>query len=133
MGPPLWRLNQLVGGVGADSRVLTPGSRATPCRLAYLSASWIKRGVAVHTLRPRQSCVPQGFMSESPSTPILKLLRRLDESSPNFHDLLSNVLYGEEYQGCVSNLHAADVKWLVEYLDRVRRCIILPRPPLEQA
>ena len=73
-------------------------------------------------------------MVESSSTSVLRRLCCLDWSSPDFHDQLSNELYGKEYQELALNLETADVKWLVEYLDKVRRRIIIPRPqPLELA
>jgi len=61
----------------------------------------------------------------------LQGLRHLNRSSPDFHDKLSNVLYGEEYQRCVQNLQADDLVWLVDYLDKVRRRATLPRSPLK--
>ncbi|KAF9643194.1 hypothetical protein BDM02DRAFT_3151818 [Thelephora ganbajun] len=54
----------------------------------------------------------------SPSSPALQRLHHLDASSPNFHDKLHNVLYGEEYANCVPNLKVDDLVWLVEYLDK---------------
>ena len=66
----------------------------------------------------------------SPNTPALQLLHSLDRSSSKFHDQLGNILYGEEYQRCASNLQGDDLVWLVDYLDEVRRRISLPRFPL---
>ena len=66
----------------------------------------------------------------SPSPPALQLLRHLDRSSPKFHDQLSNIVHGGEYQGCVSNLQGDDLVWLVDYLDEVRRRVALPHFPL---
>ena len=58
--------------------------------------------------------------------PALQQLHRLDRSSSGFHDQLSSVLYGEEYQKCVQNLQCDDLVWLVEYLDKVRRRAAFP-------
>ena len=69
----------------------------------------------------------------SPNPPALQQLRRLDKSSSEFHDQLSNVLYGEEYQQCVPNIQGDDLVWLVDYLDKVRRRAALPRFPLKPA
>ena len=55
-------------------------------------------------------------------------LRRLDNSSPGFHDHLSHVLYGEEYKKWVPNLDGDDLVWLVDCLDKVRRHIVIPHP-----
>ncbi|KAF9643889.1 kinase-like protein [Thelephora ganbajun] len=54
----------------------------------------------------------------SPNSPTLQQLHRLDASSPDFGDQLSNVLYGHEYQQCVQNLQGHDPVWLVDYLDK---------------
>ncbi|KAF9643878.1 hypothetical protein BDM02DRAFT_3191109 [Thelephora ganbajun] len=54
----------------------------------------------------------------SPSSPTLQQLYRLDASSPDFGDQLSNVLYEQEYQQCVPNLQGDDPVWLVDYLDK---------------
>ena len=69
----------------------------------------------------------------SPSPPAFQQLRQLNRSSPDFHDQLSNVLYGEEYQQCVQNLQDYDLVWLVDYLDNVRRHTSFPRTPLQPA
>jgi len=83
----------------------------------------------------------------SPSLPALQQLNRLDRSSPDFHDQLSNALYGEEYKKCVEEykkcgeeykkcvpkLQGDDLVWLVEYLDKVRCRVALPRSPLKSA
>jgi len=63
----------------------------------------------------------------SPRPQAFQGLRRLSWSSPNFHDQLSNVLCGEEYQRCVQNLQGDDSVWLVDYLDKVCRHVTLPR------
>jgi len=46
--------------------------------------------------------------------------RRLDTSSPTFHDQVSNILYGE-YRQWVSGLQGEDLMGLVGYPDNVRR------------
>ena len=68
-----------------------------------------------------------------PDSPPLLRLHRLNRSSFGFHDQLSNVLYGEEYQKCVRNLIDDDSVWLVDYLDKARHCTALPRFPLKPA
>ena len=55
----------------------------------------------------------------SPTSPALQIFHHLF-SSPDFHDKLSNVLYGEEYVQCVSHLEGEDLIWLIDYLDKVR-------------
>jgi len=60
------------------------------------------------------------------SSPSLQRLRRLDRSSPGFHDQVCSVLHEEEYQKCVPNLQGDDLVWLVEYLNEVRRQVALP-------
>jgi hypothetical protein len=65
------------------------------------------------------------------SSPTLQQLDLLDRSSPNFHDQLSNVLYGQEYQQCTPNLQGEDLVWLVDYLDKVHCHIALPHLPLK--
>jgi hypothetical protein len=55
--------------------------------------------------------------------PTLQQLDLLNRSSPNFHNQLSNILYGQEYQQCVPNLKGDDLSWLIDYLDKVRRHI----------
>jgi len=65
----------------------------------------------------------------SPSPQVLQELHRLDKSSPDFHDQLCNVLYGQEYVRCVPNLQGDDLVWLVDYLDKVRRVALPHSPP----
>jgi len=60
-------------------------------------------------------------------------LRRLDGSSPGFHDQLSHVLYGEEYKKWVSSIDGDDLVWLVDYLDKVRCHVAVPDPLLTQS
>ena len=77
---------------------------------------------------PAPSPVKTFLMSSSPT---LQQLDLLDRSSPDFHDQLSNVLYGQEYQQCIPNLQGEDLVWLVDYLDKVRCHIALPHPLLK--
>ena len=70
-------------------------------------------------------------MSSSNPT-ALQRLRRLDRSSPNFHNQLSNVLFGEEYGRSVPNLQGNDLVSLVDYLNKVCRPISLLRPQLKR-
>ena len=60
----------------------------------------------------------------------LQQLYRLDRSSSGFHYQLSGVLYSEDYKKCVHNLQGDDLVQLVDYLDKVRHCIVLLRSPL---
>ena len=59
------------------------------------------------------------------SLPALQQLRSLDRTSSGFHDQVCSVIYGEEYQECMSDLQGDDSAWLVEYLNEVRRCVAL--------
>ena len=54
-----------------------------------------------------------------PSSPPLQELHRLDGSSSDFQDQLSNVLHGVEFVQCVPHLEGGDLVWLVKYLDQV--------------
>ena len=69
----------------------------------------------------------------SPGLPALQPLRHLNKSSPKFHDQLSNLLYGKEYEQCVPNLEGDDLVWLVDYLDKVLRDISIPCSPPKPA
>ena len=53
------------------------------------------------------------------ASPPLRRLHRLDSSSPDFQNLLCDVLCGEEYVQCVRNLEGENLAWLVDYLDNV--------------
>ena len=57
----------------------------------------------------------------SPNPTTLQQLRCLDRSSSNFHNQLTNVLYGEGYERSVLNLQGSDLVSLVDYLDKVCR------------
>ena len=69
----------------------------------------------------------------STNPPALQKLRHLDRSSPEFHNQLSNALYGKEYQRCAQNLQHDDMAWLVDYLDKVYRPVVIPHSPLKPA
>ena len=69
----------------------------------------------------------------SSSTPMLQQLSRLDRSSSGFHDQLSNILCGEEYEQCVPNLQGNDLVWLVDYLEKVRHRVAFPHSSLNAA
>jgi len=58
----------------------------------------------------------------------LRRLRRLDKSSSNYHDRVSNVLYGEEYKEWVPTIQGDDLVGLVDYLDTVC-CLFFASPP----
>jgi len=61
----------------------------------------------------------------------LEQLRSLDRSSPTFHDQLSDILCGEEYERCTPNLAGDDLMRLIGYLDKVCRRIAIPHSPLK--
>ena len=63
--------------------------------------------------------------------PALEQLNRLDRSSSGFSDQLGNILHGKVYQECVLNLQGEDSAWLVDYLDEVRRHVVLLHSPLK--
>lgn len=65
------------------------------------------------------------------STGLLQRLYHLDRSSPNFHDQLCNILYGEEFWKLTPNIQTDGLVWLVDYLDRVRRHVSFLRSPLK--
>ena len=70
----------------------------------------------------------------SPSPPVLQQLHRPNQSLPRFHNELSNILDGKEYQQCVPNLQDRDsLKWLADHLDKVRHLIAHPHSPLKPA
>ena len=56
----------------------------------------------------------------------LALLHRLDKLSPEFHDQLCIVLYGEEYRRYVKDLQGDGLAWFVDHLDKVRHHVPLP-------
>ena len=59
-----------------------------------------------------------------PNHPLLQELYDLDRSLPGFDDHLSNVLYREEYKRCETDLEGDSLRWLVDYLDRVRPHVV---------
>ena len=71
------------------------------------------------------------FLMSSLSHSAMQQLHRLDRSSSGFHDELSSVLYGEEYQKYVPNLQGDDLVWFIEYLDKVRHRFALSNFPLK--
>ena len=66
-----------------------------------------------------------------PISPTLQRLNSLERSSPDFHDQLRSVLYGKDYVQCVPSLQGDDLAWLVNYLDEVRRRVVLLHSPLK--
>ena len=65
------------------------------------------------------------------SSRLLQELYALDRLSPEFHDNLSNILYGEAYKKCTPRLRDKDLVLLVDCLDKVR-CRVPPfRSPLK--
>ena len=59
------------------------------------------------------------------SSPALQKLRFPDTSLPDFHNQLSRILSGSEYAQRKTGLKPNDLKWLVDYLDEVRRRFVL--------
>jgi len=94
----------------------------------YSVASWNRRGFLSYPYPP--ICHPRSRAApmSSPTSPVLQQLHDLDTSSPDFHDQLCNIFYGEEYVQCAPHLQHDDVVWLVDYLDTVRRYIAFPTP-----
>ncbi|KAF9645415.1 kinase-like protein [Thelephora ganbajun] len=104
---------------------------------ACLARDWRHHSYRLHQYPPRGSGEAYGtytFLSPTsslrslpqsrrslmapPSSPALHRLHHLNASSPDFHDQLCNVLYGQEYQQCVLNLQDDDLVWIVDYLDK---------------
>ena len=50
----------------------------------------------------------------------LRQLRRLDRSSSEFPDQVTDILYGEDYKQWVQTVRDKDLVGLVDYLDKVR-------------
>ncbi|KAF9644226.1 kinase-like protein [Thelephora ganbajun] len=69
---------------------------------------------ASRPLSRRSTPPPEGA---EPNPSALQQLHRLNRSSPNFDNQLSDVLYGKEYVQCVPTLQGNDLAWLVDYLD----------------
>ena len=59
------------------------------------------------------------------SPELLQRFKRLDKSSPQFPDQLTNLLYKEGFKDQILKLRDEDVVWLVEYLDEVCLSIAL--------
>ena len=66
-----------------------------------------------------------------PRSPALQQLHRLNKSSSDFHDQLRKVLYESEYGQRGRILEDEDWVWLIDYMDKVRRHVALPRSPLK--
>ena len=66
-----------------------------------------------------------------PSRNPLKQLCHLDRSSPDFHDQVSNILQGEEYNQWVPNIQGDDLVGIVNYLDKVRGHVSPSHSPLK--
>ena len=81
----------------------------------------------IHEPSPRRKIFP---MSSSNPTALQKF-RHPDGSSPNFHNQLSDVLFGEEYGRSVPNLQGNDLVSIVDYLNKVCHRISL-RPQLKR-
>jgi len=79
-------------------------------------------------LRPEVSEVLNDLRGLLGSRPFLQQLRHLDRSTSGFHDQLTRVLNGEDYQQRAPNLQGDDLVWLIDYLDEVCRHITFPRP-----
>ena len=60
-----------------------------------------------------------------PLSKVLQEIDHLDKSSPQFPDLLTNILSGEGYEGDTWWIGEKDQTWLIEYLDNVGVCIAL--------
>ena len=59
----------------------------------------------------------------------LQQLYRLDRSSPEFRDQLSNVINEEGYAQWVPSIQSDDLVWLIDHLDKVRhRCLNFSLP-----
>ena len=62
------------------------------------------------------------------SPDILQRLDRLDKSSPQFPNQLTNLLHEKRYELHISKLQDQDAVWLIEYLDNV--CLYTALHPL---
>ena len=62
---------------------------------------------------------------------LLQQFYNLDRSSSEFHDQLSNILYGKEYKEHVPSLQGDGLAWLADYLDKVRLRVSPLRPSLK--
>ena len=78
--------------------------------------------------RPEVPEVLDVLHSLSVSGLFLQQLRRLNRSSSGFHDQLTKILYGKDYQQCAPNLQGNDLVWLINYLDKVWHYITFSHP-----
>ena len=62
------------------------------------------------------------FVMTSPHLNPLEQLLRLNSSSPEFNDQVSNTLHGEGYRQWAKRISGTDAVRLIDFLDRVRRC-----------
>ena len=65
-----------------------------------------------------------------PTSPALKRLYDLDDSSPAFQDELFDVLIEDKFAQWEPNFQGEDLVWLIDYLDRVSRRVSFLRIPL---
>jgi len=99
----------------------------------YINQNLIKKTPSKKHLLISRSSPRLVFLMSSPSLPVLQQLLRLDSSSSDFQDQLSNLLHGGEYRQCVPELQDDDVAWLVDYLDKVRCHVVIPHFPPKQS
>lgn len=91
------------------------------------TTSWIAPTMAALVA---QTTSKKKLLSPNPSTneraaqvdpPVLYQLRRLDKSSPHFHERLSNILRGNDYRAALHRSPRDEIEWLIEYLDTILR------------
>ena len=58
-------------------------------------------------------------LSDAPLPDILQRFNCLDKSSSQFPDRLTDLLSGEEYKYCITELQDEDAAWLIDFLDEV--------------
>lgn len=111
----MFLLNVLPQFLGGDAGLLT----YRPI-VAYYITRWVRHEHPFTPSPVRPFCM---FPSQvhGPSNKVLRELNRLQRSSPNFPNLLVNLLRIEERKapGFFYNLHSKDKVWLIEYLDNV--------------
>lgn len=59
-------------------------------------------------------------MPDSPTDPVLQQICRLDRASPDFGEELDRILHGDEYESCRKDLGNGDLRWFIDFLDKVR-------------
>jgi len=102
--------------------------------LAYIPNSWSARFNCRHVRALPRLTLPLnrhlggGVFSMSSHNPLSQLLR-LDSTSSEFNEQVTDILYGEEYVRWMPNLQGDDLMGLVDYLDEVRLRFSLVRPP----